>query len=379
MKLLILSHTEHYTNTDGDIVGWGPTISEINFLATQSTHVYHMAFYFNDEAPPSALPYTQKNITFIPLKPVGGKGILDKLKIVYQAPKILWKVHKALQKVDAFQLRTPTGIGVFLIPWFTLVVRKKGWYKYAGNWKQDPAPLGYSLQRFFLKKQRRIVTINGMWPKQLSHCLSFENPCLIEEERKLGSKIIDAKNYNKEAFTFCFVGRLEDAKGVQRILDAIALLPNKKILNEIHFIGNGPQHQDYKKQCEALKIPATFHGFLARDAVFEIYKKSEFLVLPSTASEGFPKVIAEAMNFGCIPIVSNVSSIGHYINTKNGFVLKDVSPEKLAEVFQEATNSSELVLKAKADQGYLTAKLFTFQRYCDRIYSEILHEPLKNK
>ena len=44
-------------------------------------------------------------------------------------------------------------------------------------------------------------------------------------------------------------------------------------------------------------------------------------VLPSY-SEGFPKVIAEAMNFGCIPIVSDISCIRQYIiNGKNGFLI----------------------------------------------------------
>ena len=33
MKLTIISHTEHYKLSDGTLVGWGPTITEINHLA----------------------------------------------------------------------------------------------------------------------------------------------------------------------------------------------------------------------------------------------------------------------------------------------------------------------------------------------------------
>src|SRR5690606_41847313 len=67
--------------------------------------------------------------------------------------------------------------------YLTLFCHKKGWYKYAGNWNQKKPPLGYALQRWMLKHQKRKVTINGSWPKQPKHCITFENPCLTEKER----------------------------------------------------------------------------------------------------------------------------------------------------------------------------------------------------
>ena len=45
MKLAIISHTEHYPNQDGDIVGWGPTITEINHLLDRFEEIYHVAFF----------------------------------------------------------------------------------------------------------------------------------------------------------------------------------------------------------------------------------------------------------------------------------------------------------------------------------------------
>src|SRR5690606_10301011 len=121
-----------------------------------------------------------ENINFVPLTPLGGKGYAAKLKIILNIPKIIRVVQKTLQKVDVFQLRTPTGIGVFLIPYLTLFSNKAGWYKYAGNWNQKNPPFGYAVQRWMLKNQTRKVTINGTWPKQPKHCLTFENPCLTE-------------------------------------------------------------------------------------------------------------------------------------------------------------------------------------------------------
>ena len=40
MKLAIISHTEHFTDENGNLVGWGPTIREINYLAKHFEYIY---------------------------------------------------------------------------------------------------------------------------------------------------------------------------------------------------------------------------------------------------------------------------------------------------------------------------------------------------
>ena len=340
-------------------------------MAQDFEEIYHIAFLHAGPPPPSSLPYSVPNIKFVPLKPVGGKGMGNKLKIVQHIPQIIATVKKTLRQLDAFQLRTPTGIGVFLIPYLTLFSSKKGWYKYAGNWNQHNPPFGYALQRWMLRHQRRKVTINGKWPKQPEHCLTFENPCLTLKEREDGQQITKGKNY-APPFTFCFVGRLEDAKGVQRIIDAFGALDNLESIKTIHLIGDGAKMTHYKKQCIDLGLPVVFHGFLERQEVFGIYKESHFLMLPSTASEGFPKVIAEGMNFGCIPIVSEVSSIGQYINSRNGFLVNPCTVDELKKILIKIKQIDIVDLKNKAFEAHKGAKDFTFDHYRYRIESEIL-------
>jgi glycosyltransferase involved in cell wall biosynthesis len=52
----------------------------------------------------------------------------------------------------------------------------------------------------------------------------------------------------------------------------------------------------------------TFHGWLPRPAVEPLYARAHLLLLPSD-SEGFPKVLSEAMAFGVVPLAGAVSSI----------------------------------------------------------------------
>ena len=181
MKLAIISHTEHYRNEHGEIVGWGPTVTEINHLVDRFEKIYHVAFFYEKEAPQSSVPYTSNLIEFVALPPSGGRSVFGKLSVIKEMAKTIKTVSRILEKVDVFQFRAPVGIGIYLIPYFTYKVKKQGWFKYAGNWAQENAPLGYALQRKMLKNQARKVTINGKWPEQPKHCLTFENPCLDSE------------------------------------------------------------------------------------------------------------------------------------------------------------------------------------------------------
>lgn len=367
MKLAIISHTEHYINEEGVVVGWGPTITEINHLLEVFDEIYHVAMLYDEKAPPSALPYQSERVKFVAIPSVGGQKVTDKLKIVLKTPKVLKTISSVLKQVDCFQLRVPTGIGVFLIPYLTLVVKKKGWFKYAGNWNQKKAPLGYALQRWMLKRQSRPVTINGMWDDQPKHCLSFENPCLTLNDLEVGKSI--SKSITGK-LSFCYVGRLERQKGVERIIEAFLMLSTaeQSRIDTIHFVGSGAEEDDFKLLAQKSKLNFQFHGFLPRKEVHEIYKLSHVFLMPTTASEGFPKVIAEAINFKCIPVVSEISSIGHYIkNGDNGILLSTITSEGVLKAIRALLSFSHLEYEKITRNNLEIASRFTFSHYNSRI------------
>jgi glycosyltransferase involved in cell wall biosynthesis len=212
------------------------------------------------------------------------------------------------------------------------------------------------------------VTINGKWQDQPAHCLSFENPCLDDHNLDEGREAVRLKGLTPP-YTICFSGRLESAKGVNRILEALAKMTDKSVIKVVHFIGDGSERSYFEDRAKLISIQCLFHGFLQREQVFKILKESDFFVFPSL-SEGFPKVVAEAANFGCIPVVSNVSSIPQYINEANGFVW-DVSKD-FNTFFQQVFLNSVENLKERAEQSNNLAPLFTYTRYVERLKYEIL-------
>lgn len=363
MRLAIISHTEHFKDTEGNIVGWGPTVREINYLANNFEHVFHVACFHNTSAPPSATAYTAKNVEFVALPPFGGKSVYEKLSVLTTAPQIIKIVSEVIDKVDAVQLRMPTGMGNYLLPYLSFYKPNIAlWVKYAGNWADKNAPLGYKFQKWWLKKNflHCPVTINGKWSHQPAHCQSFENPCIEELEQVVGMDLVTNKKYNIP-LTGIFVGRLEEWKGVDRIIQSISILYNKGI-KTFHFVGGGDKLDYYSELVQRMGSPMKiiFHDYLKRDDISRLFIQSHIILLPSD-SEGFPKVIAEAANYGCVPIVSNISSIPHYINDGNGF-LWDMNDLSFGEYISNL-DFSEHNLKAKAQNVFEMSKLFSFKKY----------------
>lgn len=373
-KLVIVSHTEHYR--DGDVIkGWGATVHEINYLAQYWEEVVHVACFYDQTPPPSSVAYNIDNIKYVPIPAYGGKTFFKKLGIFWKMPRIIRTVKNNIKGATEVQLRTPTAMGLFLLPLFTFFWKRNYtfWVKYAGDWEQEKPPRSNGWQRWFLQQKwiNFPVTINGFWPHQAEHCYSFENPCLTNDNIEEGRPIAESKHF-EPPFNLCFVGRIDFNKGVHRIIEALNEVP-KEFINEVHIIGDGPDKVKCVKLAENSKFKIHFHGFLNRNDVHKYLKEAHFFLLPSL-NEGFPKVIAEAACYGTIPVVSNVSSIKHYLNDANGFVWNYKTKMSYSKVLSEALLSDDFTLLSKSEEINKLAKLFTFEHY----YWHLCKTVLKN-
>jgi glycosyltransferase involved in cell wall biosynthesis len=321
------------------------------------------------------LPYESENIKFIPLLNYGGAGIKNKLRILTTLPANLITIHKSIKKLDWLQFRAPTSMGLYLLPYLSAFRKNNKWVKYAGNWVQENPPLSYAFQRWWLKNnfQHSFVTINGKWPGQQSHLLTFENPCLYQDDLEKGKLIASQKSF-KDGLVLCFVGRLELEKGPLTILKSLKLSGSAtEHIKKVYIIGSGELKNTLIKEAAELPIEVNIIDGLSRLKLTEVYAESHLFILPSRASEGFPKVIAEAACYGAVPVVSNVSSIAQYVkNDLTGIVLKTTNENELATVLKDLFNDREK-LKSLSSQAIEIARPFTFENYLSKIKRQIIN------
>ena len=370
-SLLIVSDTAMSKAAEGVSV-FEPALREIENLNGLFTHITWIGFNYGAHAE-LAMRLSQSGlINFIVLpKATGGDSFFAKLKILPYLPYLFFVILKNVLKHQVIHTRGPS-IPAMFAAMISLVDRSRlYWHKYAGNWKQEHAPWAYAFHRTLLKcNTKTVVTINGKWEGQQPHIISFANPCLTQTEIELGRKSLAQKSFTGQ-LTLLFVGNLISSKGPGKLLEALKSVDTASV-NKLIVAGDGSQRKELENIARELAIKVDFCGAVPRAQLEEYYKMSHILVLLSN-SEGFPKVVAEAAAFGCVPIAFHVSSISQYVkDQESGVLLKmDSTTAEISEALQRMIGDKQK-LAAMAAQATKMSEAFTYDIYRSRVQQEIL-------
>lgn len=113
-----------------------------------------------------------------------------------------------------------------------------------------------------------------------------------------------------------FVGRDSAEKRFPLVLQIAQRCLEEKLDVQFHLAG--PPPEPFASQSPENCI---WYGEVRdRKTLHALYQKTHVLLLTSS-SEGFPKVVAEAMAFGCIPLVTDVGGMkDHLVHRQNGLL-----------------------------------------------------------
>jgi glycosyltransferase involved in cell wall biosynthesis len=296
---------------------------------------------------------------------------MDKVRILGVFPSYARALMHELRRADAVHVRCPANISLLAVVLLALL-RRPGyrWIKYAGNWQAyEGESWSYAFQRWWLKKgfARAEVTINGHWPEQPAHVHTFLNPCLTEEELMIGQQAAEKKLLTVPV-RLLFVGQLVKEKGVYRVLDVMAALQAQNIPARLDLVGDGPERQALEQQATALGVRDTmqFHGWLPRGDLGSYYSTAHLMLLPSR-SEGWPKVLSEAMAYGVVPLASRVSSIPQYLETfETGRAIEMQDAEGYAEAIAWYIAHPDC-WKEESQHGIDAARRFSYTQYLQAV------------
>jgi glycosyltransferase involved in cell wall biosynthesis len=131
------------------------------------------------------------------------------------------------------------------------------------------------------------------------------------------------------------VGALSKLKGMDLIIRSLQKLDFQDV--DLLIVGEGPERKSLEMLAESLglKERVRFLGFMNRKDLLELYNLSDIFALTSY-SEGLSRVLIEAMDCGCIPIVTNVGSNATVVSDGfNGYVIKTGDSVKFTEKVNE--------------------------------------------
>lgn len=94
-----------------------------------------------------------------------------------------------------------------------------------------------------------------------------------------------------------FLGRFEERKGVNQLVEAYEQLPNREDV-ELVMCGKGPLWESINSISKAKGLNITLPGFVNETEKAEYLASAEVAVFPSTSGESFGIVLTEAMSSG---------------------------------------------------------------------------------
>lgn len=128
-----------------------------------------------------------------------------------------------------------------------------------------------------------------------------------------------------------FVGRLVSDKGVDRLIDAIALLARRGRHVRLTVVGDGPEGAALRRQARALNVAdcVDFVGRRVGPELVATLNAHRVLVVPSVWQEPFGVVVLEALACGCVPLVTRSGGLPDAVGAC-GVVLPHSDPPALA-------------------------------------------------
>jgi len=307
-KFLVVTHVNH--NIKGEkLYAYAPYVKEMVLWSKYAKKVEVIAPVIREDLNVAMQNYDNKNTSIINVPIFSILSLKAYCFAIIRIPFILLKIFKAMFRTEHIHLRCPGNMG--LLGCFVQIFfpHKPKTVKYAGNWDPNSKqPKSYRLQKWILSNtflSRNIkVLVYGDWPNQSKNIMPFFTASFSETEKGL---------YNKDftsPFKFLFVGSLSAGKRPLLAIKLIEALMGKGIPVKLEIYGSGVLKNELQEYIATKNLDpfVRLMGNCKLEELKEVYKISHFLILASQ-SEGWPKAVAEAMFFGCIPVATAVSCV----------------------------------------------------------------------
>lgn len=373
MTFVIITHVPHVLEKNA-FYAYAPYVREMNIWTKQGGKVIIVAPIAESEKTAIDIAYDHENIEFVAIENFDVLSVKAILETVLKTPKISWQIFKAMQNANHIHLRCPGNMGLLGSFVQILFPSKIKTAKYAGNWDpKSKQPWSYRLQKrilgnTFLTRNMQVL-VYGEWEGSTKNIKPFFTATYQEADKSpIFSKDL------KERIHFIFVGTLVIGKNPLYTIQLVEALYKKGHDVGLSLYGEGIERNKLERYIESNQLEKiiVLKGNQTQDAIKKAYQRSHFVLLPSE-SEGWPKVIAEGMFWGCVPVATSVSCVPFMLDYGNRGILLEMDLEK--DILQ-----LEVVLKNKTDYENKSKKAFDWSRkYTMDVFEEEVKKLLVRK
>ena len=373
MKFVIITHVPHIKE-EKKYYAYAPYVREMNIWGKHVDELLIVAHFFSGKAGIIDSYYEHKKIQFIPVPSFDLLSLKAVLLTLFKLPGLLWTIFKTMKSADHIHLRCPGNIGLLGCIVQILFPNTPKTAKYAGNWNpKSVQPWTYKMQKWILSNtfltRNMQVLVYGEWEGSSRNIKPFFTATYSENEKiALTPKVLQG------VLDFVFVGTLVKGKQPLYAVQLIERLHQKAYLVRLRLYGEGIQRKILEDYIAAHQLESivTLEGNQSKAIVQKAYQDSHFVMLPSD-SEGWPKVIAEGMFWGCVPIATSVSCVPFMLDYGNRGILLEMDAEHDSRLI-------EAVLQNQTDFNSKRKKAADWSRnYTLEVFEQAIFKSLKFK
>ncbi len=189
----------------------------------------------------------------------------------------------------------------------------------------------------------------------------YNQPVSEQQKKELKQRL----EISQEEKIILYVGRLEEGKGLNYLIDAASTLtPSPRLL----FIGTGSKEEFLRHLCTVKEVRGSFMGHVPNEQLYLYYSIADIFVLPSVTTRDFKEpwglVINEAMNQSCPVVTTNAvgaAAGGLVEDGKTGFIVPEKDSSQLAGAIKRLLTDDDLRAKMGM-RGHLKIKDWTPQQ-----------------
>jgi len=371
LKLLVISSAP-VVAIDGKFHLYAPYEKEMQLWAKHTDSIQFCCPIWREDKKLLIAPISFEVEAIHEIQEFDSTSFSNKLKAIPLVFLALVKIFKTMKQADHIHLRCPGNIALLACFVQILFPNTPKTAKYAGNW--DPKakqPWSYRLQKWLLSNifltRNMQVLVYGEWPNQTKNVKPFFTATYSESEIqnsefRIQNKLFPTPN-SQLPTSFLFVGTLSKGKQPLYAVQLLEELHKKGKKVTLDLFGEGILRKELENYIgqNSLQNIIRLKGNQTKETVLKAYQSSHFLIL-SSKSEGWPKVVAEAMFWGCVPLASPVSCVPYMLgNGSRGLLLTERLSEDINQLVTLLHHSE--TYQKMANEGQNWSRQFTTDKF----------------
>ena len=376
MRFLVVTSVLH--KKSGNFYGgYAPYVKEMNIWFKHIESVRIIAPLSNTDLDPLESLYEHPDLKFVKIPEINFTSLRHAVKSFFVLPIILFKLFREMIWANHIHLRCPSNMGLLGSFMQIFFPHKPKTVKYANNWDPNSKHQAktYRIQQkiirseFWSKKTK--ILVYGDWKEKSKNVLPFFTASYSESMRIP----VEIRNISKDSeIRLLFVGTITPNKRPLVAVKTLEIMREKGFKVRLDLIGGGSQTDEIKEYINSKQLNnyAFVLGKINPDKLIEYFKSAHFLVFMSI-SEGWPKVVAESMWWGCLPITTDVSCVKYMTDDGNRGVLVEPEPAVVADTIENLINNTEKYAKM-CKNAMIWSREYHFERFEQEIVKLINNE-----